>query len=55
MKDMEYRFEVTYFVMDAETEATLAMTKDEKVVEFMKNNYPTPVIVRPSVVKKIKY
>ena len=51
----EYIFEVTYYIMDADTEATLAMTKDEKVVEFMKNNYPTPVIVRPSVVKKVKH
>lgn len=51
----EYIFEITYYVMDADTEATIAMTQDEKVAEWLKDNYPTPVIVRPSVVKKVKH
>lgn len=52
---MTIHFEITYYVMDAETEATIAMTQDKKVAEWMKANYPTPVIVRPSAVKKVRY
>ena len=52
---MNIYFEVTYYVMDAETEATIAMTQDETVAEWMKANYPTPVIVRASAVKKVKH
>lgn len=52
---MTYYIETTYYVMDAETEETIAMTQKKDVAEWLKENYPTPVIVRPSFVKKVRH
>ena len=35
-----------YFVMEANTEKTLAITTEKEVVDFFKNQYPKDVIVR---------
>ena len=47
--ELTYKFEITYFVLNAETEETLATTKDLEVAKFLKQNYPTPSVVRPMV------
>lgn len=47
--ELTYKFEITYFVLNAETEETLATTKNLEVAKFLKQNYPTPSVVRPMV------
>lgn len=46
---MKYKFEITYFVMEAETEETLLTTKKEEVAKFFTENYPIPTVIRPLV------
>ena len=43
---VQYRFEIKYFVLDAETEETLATTTKAEVANFLADNYPTPTIIR---------
>lgn len=46
MKISEKLYTPTYFVLEKETERTLAMTKDKAVADFMVENYPIDCFIR---------
>lgn len=43
---IEYRFEVKYFVLDAETEETLATTKKIEIANLIAENYERETLIR---------
>ena len=46
MKQDPKYFTPTYFVLEKETERTLAMTKDKAVADFIVENYPVESFIR---------
>lgn len=56
MTELIYEMQVTYFVLEEDTEEVLATTKKLEVAEFLRDNYPTKTIIRSSVkpVAKLK-
>ncbi len=56
MSTLVYEMQVTYFVLEKDTEEVLATTKKLEVAEFLRDNYPTEAIIRSDVrpVAKLK-